>query len=300
MKQARYLGSELSVVETLPGGFNYQRYLVSYESDGLTLEALLTIPDGTKPQGGWPAILLNHGYVPPETYVAATNYAGIVDAFAAHGYVVLMPDYRGNGMSQGFPMQPYVSPSYTRDSLNALASLKKYKDPTTPSKLLVNAVKIGVFGHSMGGNVTLHDLVLTAHTFSAAVIWAGSVGSYPNLLSWWDMRYKEDIIGGNDLDTYYQIKQMIVDNGTPQTNPVFWQAIDPTDFVANITSPVLLQVGTSDEVVPPAFTTDLYQNLQKNKKTVTLMTYPGADHNLAPDTDQALSDSVSFFDKYLK
>lgn len=299
MKQAAYPGSRLRIEQVLPDGPQYRRSLISYMSDGLKVEGLLTIPIGPKPKNGWPAILLNHGYVSPEIYIAATNYANIVNAFASQGYVVLMPDYRGNGLSQGVPIQPYIAPDYTADSLNALASLKRYNNSTASSEAVINVHKIGVFGHSMGGNVTLHDLIIS-HVFKAGVIWAGSVGSYTQIIPWWGERYANGIPAGNDLDTYYALKQMIKRHGIPQTNPGFWYAIDPTNFLEDVTSPTLLQVGTADHVVPEDFTLNLYKKLQNKKKKVSLITYPGADHNLAPDTYQALKQSISFFNTYLK
>ncbi|MCL5783973.1 MAG: alpha/beta fold hydrolase, partial [Patescibacteria group bacterium] len=168
MQQKSYPGSNITIEQTLTPGAIYNQYIVSYQSEGLKQFALLTVPQGQKPNGGWPVIIFNHGYIPPAQYSTAESYAVMVEPLASAGYIVFKPDYRGNGSSQGKPEQPYISPSYVTDSMNALASIKKYPD--------ADPNKIGVFGHSMGGNVTLHELVVT-HDFKAAEIISGVVGN---------------------------------------------------------------------------------------------------------------------------
>ncbi len=292
MRAKSYPGSDIVVESTLPAGRNYNRYVVSYQSDGLKLFGLLTVPAGARPSAGWPVILLNHGYIPPPEYSTDQSYSGIVAPLAAAGYIVFKPDYRGQGNSPGTPYQPYVAPDYVTDSLNALASIKKYPD--------ANPNEIGVWGHSMGGNVTLHELVLT-QDFKAAVLMAGVVGSYSGILDWWNARVATGVLTTqNDLETDQLVLQMVGAHGTPQTNPGFWNAIDPTYFISDIQPPVLIQVGTADVVVPESFSLGLVAQLQSAGKSVTYHIYPGADHNLSPDTSAAMAEAIAFFNKYLK
>ena len=292
MRAKAYPGSAIVIESTLSAGPDYNRYVVSYQSDGLKLFGLLTIPTGVKPAGGWPVILLNHGYIPPTEYSTDQSYAEIVAPLAAAGYIVFKPDYRGHDNSPGIPYQSYVSPGYVTDSLNALASIKTYKD--------ANPNEIGVWGHSMGGNITLHELVIT-HDFKAAVIMAGVVGSYSGILDWWKARVATGVLTTqNDLQTDQLLLQMVSLHGTPQTNPGFWNAIDPTYFISDIGTPVQIQVGSADVEVPPSFSQGLVVQLQNAGKTVTYHSYPGADHNLSPDTAAAMAEAVSFFNQYLK
>ena len=53
MRQGVYPGSEITIEETFEPGANYSRYRASYLSEGLKIYALLTIPDGEPPSGGW-------------------------------------------------------------------------------------------------------------------------------------------------------------------------------------------------------------------------------------------------------
>ena len=63
LRQGDFPGSEIIIEEVLEPGLNYNRYIASYMSEGLKINALLTVPFGEKPPGGWPAIIFNHGYM---------------------------------------------------------------------------------------------------------------------------------------------------------------------------------------------------------------------------------------------
>lgn len=293
MRERLYPGSEITIEETLPVGSNYSRYIASYKSDGLKIYALLTIPGGEIPKGGWPVIVFNHGYIPPEIYSTTERYIAYTDAFSRNGYVVFKPDYRGNGSSEGQPEGAYYSPSYAIDDLNAIASIKKYKG--------VNPNKIGVWGHSMGGNITLRDLIVDPKVIKAAVIWGGVVGSYNDLMNNWQRRVRYQP-SQRELGLRNRYRQNIVQqNGTPQSNPTFWNSIDPTYFIKDIQAPIQLHHGLEDEEVPVLFSQSLYDKMKKEEKNVEMFTYPGADHNISdPSFSIAMERSVAFFDKYLK
>jgi uncharacterized protein len=277
----------------LAPGSNYQRYITSYVSDGLKIYALLTVPNGPKPEKGWPVIVFNHGYIPPEVYKTTERYVAYVDYLAKNGYIIFKPDYRGNGSSEGEPEGAYYSPAYTVDDLNALASIKKYNDS--------DPTKIGVWGHSMGGNIALRDLVVDTTDIKAAVIWGGVVGSYDDLMTNWQRKvtYRPS---SRELALRNRSRQNLIDQfGTPASNPSFWNSLDPIYFISDITTPIQLHHGENDEEVPVAFSQGLYDKLHKSGKVSELYTYPGADHNISGSSfNLAMQRTVNFFDRYLK
>ncbi len=292
MRKKFYPGSKITIVQTLSPGSNYNQYIASYKSDGLTIYALLTVPEGNPPKNGWPAIIFNHGYIPPEQYSTTQKYVAYVDAFARNGYIVFKPDYRGNGNSQGIPEGAYYSPAYATDVLNALSSVKQYKD--------VNPNKIGMWGHSMGGNITLRDLVVDTKDIKAAVIWGGVVGSYSDIMYNWH-RTAPFTPSQREIATRNNIRQNFIKTyGTPAQNPAFWNSIDPTHYLSDINTPIQLDVGGADEEVPPAFSENLYNKLKSLGKTVEFYSYPGSDHNISQGFDLAIQRSIDFFNKYLK
>jgi dipeptidyl aminopeptidase/acylaminoacyl peptidase len=292
MRKQNYPGSNIAIEQTLIPTDTYNQYIASYKSAGLKIYALLTVPKGDKPKAGWPVILFNHGYIPPDIYRTTERYVAYVDGFARNGYIVFKPDYRGNGSSEGKPEGAYYSPAYTIDDLNALASIKNYKDS--------NPNKIGVWGHSMGGNITLRDLVINQKDIKAAVIWGGVVGSYDDLINNWQRKvtYQPP---PRELALRNNYRQNLIKKyGTPKDNPAFWDAIDPTSFVSDITVPVQLDVGSEDEEVPVAFSESLRDRLIKASKKVEFYSYPGSDHNISQGFDSAMQRSLEFFDKYVK
>jgi hypothetical protein len=124
MRQQEYPGSEITFEHTLEPGSNYDRYVVSYQSESNKIYALLTVPWGTPPESGWPVIIFNHGWIEPEIYRTTERYLDYVDAIARSGYIVFRSDYRGHGDSEGEAVVAYRSPGYTADVLNGMASVK--------------------------------------------------------------------------------------------------------------------------------------------------------------------------------
>ncbi|EKE13370.1 MAG: hypothetical protein ACD_13C00022G0011 [uncultured bacterium] len=292
MRQRDYPGSNITIEETLSPEKTYSRYIVSYRSDGLKLYALLFVPNGVKPAEGWPVIILNHGYIIPERYTPDGNYIAYADAFAKNGYIVFKPNYRGNGKSEGEPTSSYFSPDYIIDDLNAISSIRKYT--------LADPNKIGVWGHSMGGYITLKDLVINRTDIKAASIWAGVVAPYSDLMfNWQDkVSYKPD---AEDLRLRNQNRDFLIKTfKTPAENPAFWNSIDPFTYLSDIKTPVQIEVGLADSQVPSDFSKNLYNKLKAVGKNVEYFEYPGNNHDINQSFTLAMKRTIDFFDLYLK
>ena len=162
LRQEEFPGSELVIESSLTPDQNYNRYIASYESDGLKIYALLTVPLGVKPESGWPVIIFNHGYIPPNEYWTTERYVAYIDGFARNGYIVFRSDYRGHGISEGEASNAYGSPAYTVDVLNGISAIKRYPE--------ADPDRIGMWGHSMGGHITLRAMVVSDE-IKAGVIW---------------------------------------------------------------------------------------------------------------------------------
>ena len=289
MREQAYPGSDIVIEQKLQPGANYQRYRASYLSEGLKQYALLTVPNGTPPATGWPAIIFNHGYIPPEQYRTTERYVAYVDGFARNGYVVFRPDYRGHDQSEGNASGGYGSPDYTIDVLNALSSVKQYA--------AVDPERIGMWGHSMGGHITLRSMV-TTQDIKAGVIWAGVVASYPDLMS----RWRRPVPASVPTRARRWRDDFVARYGSPEANPAFWDSISPSSYLADLSGPLQLHHGTADESVPHEFSETLYQQAQDAKLAVPVeyYEYPGDNHNLSKSFNTAMQRSIAFFDKYVK
>lgn len=294
LRKLSFPGSDITIERTIETGGRYAQYVASYLSEGNKIYALLTVPTGEVPEGGWPVIVFNHGYIPPAQYRTTERYVAYVDGFARNGYIVFKIDYRGHGDSQGEAVGGYGSNAYTIDALNAVASIKKFPgaDPN----------RIGMWGHSMGGFVTLRSMVVTKD-IKVGVIWAGVVASYTDLLNNWRRRNTttptNPPAGGPTGARRW--RQVLTEKyGTPEQNPQFWSSISANSFLSDISGPIQLHHGTSDTSVPYEFSQKLESELTGIGKNAEIFIYPGDDHNLSRSFGTAMSRSVEFFDQYLK
>jgi dipeptidyl aminopeptidase/acylaminoacyl peptidase len=293
MRQQEYPGSEITIEETLDPGANYDRYIASYLSDGLKIYALLTVPQGKKPESGWPVVVFNHGYIPPDQYRTTERYVAYVDGFARNGYIVFRSDYRGHDQSEGEPSSGHSAPDYTVDVLNAVASLKGYPD--------ADPERIGMWGHSMGGGITVRAMVVTSD-IKAGVLWAGTTAPYADLLEVWQERWATRPTPTPDPDRPRSpgFTEMFEEFGTPEENPEFWASISPITYLADLSGPLQLHHGTADESVPPAFSENLYAQLEVIDTRTELYIYEGDNHNISSSFGTAMQRSVDFFDRYVK
>jgi len=289
MRAREYPGSDIVIETTLDPGVNYNRYIVSYRSEGLKIYALMTIPLGEKPTTGWPVVIFNHGYIPPDYYVTTERYVAYVDLIARSGYIVFRSDYRGHGNSEGDASGAYSSPGYTVDVLNAVASMKKYPD--------ADPNRIGMWGHSMGGYITLRSMVITGD-IKAGVIWAGVVASYPDLLTRWRRGQGAAVTPTPRPGSWrYSLMEAY---GSPEENPEFWNSISANSYLADLSGPIQLHHGTSDADVPLEFSELLFYQMLDAGQYVELYKYDGDNHNISKYFSTAMQRTIEFFDRYVK
>jgi predicted acyl esterase len=113
--------------------------------DGARIDASLLLPDGTPPDGGWPAVMLFHGL--------GSNHLGLVaglgPAYLAKGYAVFAPDARGHGTSEGFVSLD--GPREVADIRTEFAWLAARPE--------VSDTQIGAWGISLGGGAAWNSVV---------------------------------------------------------------------------------------------------------------------------------------------
>ena len=279
-RQATYPGSSITIEETLEPGANYSRYIAWYESEGLKIYGLLTVPDGEAPATGWPAIVFNHGYIPPGEYRTTERYIAYVDNLARHGYIVYRIDFRGHDRSEGEATGAYGNPGYTVDVLNAVSSLQAFP--------LADPQRIGMWGHSMGGFLTLRAMVISP-VIRAGVIWSGVVGSYPDMICCW-RRPTPGVPTSTPNPNFRSGWRTQWQNlyGSPEENPAFWMWVSANSYLSDLSGLIQLHHGTGDTEVPLKFSQDLYQEIQQAGKPGEYYEYPGDNHNLSNHLSEAM------------
>ncbi|HLF03223.1 MAG TPA: alpha/beta fold hydrolase [Anaerolineales bacterium] len=291
MRQMEYPGSDITIERELESGANYRRYYASYLSEGLKIYALLTVPIGERPANGWPVIVFNHGFIQPNVYRTTERYVAYVDRLAQSGYIVFRSDYRGHDQSEGEANGAYGDPGYVIDVLNAVGSLKRFPE--------ADPDRIGMWGHSMGGYITLRSMVIT-EDIKAGVIWAGVVASYPDLFARGTPRPTPVVTNtpspfGRRWRTFW-----IEEFGTPEENPYFWNGISANTYLTDLSGPIQLHHGTVDESVPLAASQALYDQMLAAGMPVEFYTYDNDNHNLSGFFTTAMNRTIEFFDLYLK
>ncbi|MBP8291692.1 MAG: alpha/beta fold hydrolase [Caldilineaceae bacterium] len=284
-------GSAVTIEQQLENGANYARYIASYISEGNKIYGLLTVPFGDAPAGGHKAIVFIHGYIPPDIYRTTERYVAYVDALARAGFVVFKIDLRGFGDSEGEPAGAYFSPAYSIDAIAALKSLQTldYVDPAG----------IGLWGHSMAGNVTLRAM-LVEPAIRAGVIWAGAVYSYDDFT-----RYAIDDPSYNPATTAATASQragrLIRETyGPPDTTVPYWQAVSLTEHLDLLEAPLQLHHAVDDDVVNIGYSADLAAALAAANKIYEFYQYEGGGHNInSPYFDQAMQRTIEFFREHL-
>jgi uncharacterized protein len=289
LRQTPYPGSEITLTETLEPGPNYYRYIAYYQSEGLKIYGLLTIPYGEMPPGGWPGIVFNHGYIPPDVYRTTERYVAYVDWLARSGYIVFRIDYRGHDRSEGIASGAYGDPGYTVDVLNAVAALQAFPQ--------ADRERIGMWGHSMGGYLTLRAMVISPEV-KAGVIWAGVVASYPDMLNRWRRSVPTPLPNPTRPRRWRVAWTELF--GLPEENPDFWNGVSANSFLSDLSGPIQLHHGTADEDVPLEFSEMLYEQGIEAGQLIEMYTYEGDNHNLSGYFSTAMTRTIEFLNRYLK
>lgn len=119
----------------------------------------------------------------------------------------------------------------------------------------IDPQRIGMFGHSYGGYMTLMSLFKASQTFSAGVAVAPVTD--------WSL-----------YDTHYTERYL----GTPQDNPQGYADSGVFDHLEGLNSALLVMHGMADDNVLFTNSTKLFHCLQQADKAFEVMTYPGAKH----------------------
>lgn len=303
LKEREYISHGLEFERSLGPVGDFQRYLASYQSDGFKIYGLLTLPNGHENEK-FPAVILLHGYIPPDVYSTEYSYEEIQNSLAAQGFVTFKPDLRGHGRSEGEIGGAHFSTEYIIDAIHAIRAIEKQPE--------VDPERIGLWGHSSGAMIGLRLIVLP-EPIQASVFWSGSVGSAQTLFESYLRRIefsaliKELMNGGlvadfssvMDIDVQAAVS-VIKAFGNPHENPQCWGLIDPYNYLGQIRGPIQLHHGGADQSVLPIHSRELRENLLLNGKEVELFEYPQSGHNLSGDDfNKAVERTIEFFKENL-
>lgn len=282
--------SQLSALEQVARNSNYTSYITNYDSEDLQINGLLTVPNGEVPETGWPAIVFIHGYIPPTQYRTRERYVAYVDYLARNGFVVFKIDLRGHDQSEGEATGAYYSSGYVIDTLNAVSALA--------GSDFVNSDAIGLWGHSMAGNVVARSMAVQP-TISAGVIWGGAVYSYEDFQEYGisDSSYRrpsDDSPRRQSRDTLFNT------HGSFQPNSAFWRDVAPTNFLDDFQGAIQLHHAQNDSTVSIEYSRNFANLLEATGVPHELYEYSSGGHDIEGSSfNQAMARTVEFFEEYL-
>lgn len=226
--------------------------------DGQTLYYSLIKPANFDPHKRYPVFVRMYGG--PHSQFVQNRWGNTFDQYMAQqGYVAFRIDNRGSyRRERAFEDVIYgqLGKHEVEDQLTGIEWLGKqgYVDPK----------RVGVFGWSYGGFMTLRMLAAGSDRIAAAV-------SVAPVTDWalYDTHYTEQFVGG----TPKQIPQAYADSG------VF-------AHLGGLKSKLLLVHGMADDNVLFTNSTRLIDDLVKRGVQFDLMTYPGAKHGISARASQ--------------
>jgi dipeptidyl aminopeptidase/acylaminoacyl peptidase len=278
LREKEFKSSGFLTKELVSQNENYSTFMASFKAEDLTEYALVHVPQGQIPENGFPAVVVNHGYINPEVYSTLNSYQNTAAFFANSGFLVLKPDYRGHDQSEGAPREPLARIKYSLDVLFALEALKKENS--------VDQENIFMYGHSLGGEVVLRILEITDQV-RAATLWAPAVTDFPENTFYFLRRGGEKEL----IDFEKEFHQIV-----SQTD---YQSLSTLDNLALVNTPLIIHHGTNDQSVPLKWSETLVAKLKEAGKEVQFFTYENDNHNLAAHFSKVLEKDVAFFQENL-
>ncbi len=263
----------------LDGGAGFTAYLVSYQSSGLKVFAMVAVPVGERPDAGFPVVVANHGFHPdPPRYGVTADgvdsrpgdyYRPIPELYAQHGFLVIMPDYRGHNVSEGLEYTDgfLATGYYTEDVLALLSGLQGIAE--------ADIRNVFMWGHSLGAEVSLRALLATER-IRGATLWSGVGGEI------WDQAYYyeryEDRLAYDGSDAGNRRIDELRHDIAALDEPYDWRTREPLRYLNYLQAPIVIHHAVGDTGAPYHWSERLARELYLLGHTYRFYSYPGTDH----------------------
>jgi dipeptidyl aminopeptidase/acylaminoacyl peptidase len=299
LRQHDFQGGKIRIRSRLSENDKFTTYLIEYPSDGLMITGVMQIPEG---EGPFPVILLNHGFFSRSVYNSGDGTDRASAFLAEHGYITLASDYRSWGESETGHSFFYSGLAIDVVNLiNAVPSIKQ-ADPE----------RIGMWGHSMGGGVTMKVLTIDSRV-KAAVLYSPVSADFVDVIERWgpgcfgDIAQGELIAGCNSSDVIPQDLPLNLQDAYrfAASDADTLKEISPFYHLDFVTVPIQIHYGTEDgkflSGTPPQWSVKLTQRLRDAGKQAEMYQYEGEGHSfIGQPWFDFMTRTLRFFDKYVK
>ncbi len=230
--------------------------------DGQLNDGILTYPNDYVSGKRYPLVVYSHGGPEASSNEGFdTNEIGpLRDLFAADGYLVFEPNYRGSdNLGNAHEHAIYRDPGNGPDS-DVISGIRMVE-----KQGIVDESRIAAVGHSYGGYMT-GWLISHQHFWRCAVVADGAVDwtEEYELSAAGNLAWTRDSLGGSPWD---------------KGSAALYRSGSPITYAGQITTPTLILSGTDDTTVPITESFALYHALASRHVPVKFIGIPGAHHS---------------------
>jgi uncharacterized protein len=283
LAQAKINPTEIQIGDLIKDYENFKSYKFFFYFDPSLsnkepkkISGVINIPKG---EGKYPAITMFRGYVDPHEYYMGEGTQPSATVFAKNGFITIAPDFLGYGESDKEAENIFESRFQTHTTaieiLKSISNLKNW-----------DGKNIFIWGHSNGGQIALTTLEITSADYPS-VLWAPVSKPFPYSI----LYYTDD---ASDSGKFLRAETFKFENDYDS------DLYSLTKYLDKIKAPIQLNQGTADEAVPTTWSDLLTKNLKESNIDITYIKYPGADHNLRPNWNQAVENALNFYKKSIK
>lgn len=300
LRSHTFKSGNISLLELIDETDDYQRYLISYPSDGLIITGVLQLPRNGDPP--FPVVIMNHGYFNRSEYSPGDGTDRASVFLNRRGYLTVASDYRSWGNSEIGPSLFYSG--LVIDVVNLIRAI--------PSLPQADPNRIGIWGHSMGGGVTMKVLMLDT-PLRSAVLYSTVSPDDADLIERWGPGCVGDIATG---EKYYgcNSSDILPADLNPALQDAYFHAASDPELLSQISPiyhldlvkiPIQINYGSDDGKTiagtPPEWSRKLHAGLLDAGVQSELFSYQGQGHSFLADSWFALMERTArFFDRTLK
>ncbi len=335
LRERSYQPRTITITEELSTTEEFTSYVFEYNALGKKMTGQLNVPATVT--ATTPVIVMLRGYVPLSIFTTGVGTKNAAAVFAREGFITIAPDFFGYGESDPEPSDSWQArfekpiavielietirqkgtpvTANLVDETTAQNIVTQSETPLTQTPALHKTDRIGIWGHSNGGQIAMSTLVAMQESIPTT-LWAPVLVPFPYSILYFTDENEDEGKGMriwlSQLEDDYELRDFSF-----------------TKYLDGLVGPLQIQHGTNDEAAPHIWSNefvdkllaenkrrakklaeiDAAENASESAETIELLQsisydyiqYPGADHNLQPNAnwEQAVTKDLEFFRREL-
>ncbi len=270
LKKYPYQASHLTLQEKIAEEDNYFTYTFTYKTMDKTMSGVINFPktpklqetgaDQTTPAASnqYPVIVMLRGYASKSIYTPGVGTRHAASKFAQNGFITIAPDFFGFGSSDPEPDNSwearFVKPV---NVIELIKSIKSYPElEITPKDqtftYYLNSNKIGIWGHSNGGQIALSVLEATSKPIPTS-LWAPVTAPFPYSILFFSDEHHDE---GKEMRAWLAMFEQDYDV----------MEFSLTQHLDYLTGSIQIHHGTEDEAALKTWSDEFLNKIEKENE----------------------------------